>query len=107
MITDTKRWATAYYHYGPTIDLESLKENERAFPESRNHRWRIERLVDAAEERALIIERAKVIKAEIEQQFTDAAHWNRTHAGELLVNPDPDGQLKKLLAAITEIVTGN
>jgi hypothetical protein len=52
--------------------------------------------------REQIIERAKTIRAEAQQIITDCEHWNaqvrKPH--ESVINPDPDGQLAKIIAGI-------
>ncbi len=52
--------------------------------------------------RQSLIGRVKKLKAEIEQIFIDAAHWNENvrSADESPIDPDPDGQLKKILDGI-------
>jgi len=41
-------------------------------------------------------DRAKKQLAEIEQFFNDIDHWNNMHPEEK-INPDPDGQLRRML----------
>ena len=50
------------------------------------------------ESRAAIISRARQIRCEIEQIFTDAAHWNRIHVTwkDKPIDPDPDCQLRRI-----------
>lgn len=43
--------------------------------------------------REKLIARARKMKAEIEQMYADAAHWNRMHPNVTPIDPDPDGKL--------------
>ena len=53
-----------------------------------------------------IIARAKRLKAEIEQIFTDAAWWNDNgrHPHEDQIDPDPDGLLRRLVDGIDRML---
>ena len=48
--------------------------------------------------RQRMIERAQVLRGEIEQIFTDCAAWNDNvrQGGESLMDPDPDGSLRRM-----------
>ena len=50
--------------------------------------------------------RARKLKAEIEQQFLDADHWNRSHPEEEPIDIDPDGALRSCLAYCDGILNG-
>ena len=57
-------------------------------------------------ERSSIIARAVAMRAEIQQLFDDAAHWNRVHApwkGKP-IDPDPDGQLRRIADGIDRML---
>lgn len=47
-----------------------------------------------------LLARAQRIRAEINQIFLDAEHWNRLHPHETPIDPDPDGGLRRTLAAL-------
>lgn len=49
-----------------------------------------------------LINRAKKQRAEILQLFSDAEHWNNTHTVFERVDPDPDGQLKRILSGLNQ-----
>lgn len=53
-------------------------------------------------ERRRLIARAVRLRAEIQQTFTDAASWNDNvrKPDEEPINPDPFGEMRRLLAAI-------
>jgi hypothetical protein len=48
--------------------------------------------------RASLTQRARDLRAEIEQMFTDAASWNDNARppGVAPLNPDPDGQMRRI-----------
>lgn len=48
--------------------------------------------------RARLVERARVLRGEIEQTFTDCAYWNDNvrKADEAPIDPDPDGRLRRM-----------
>lgn len=52
-----------------------------------------------------MILRAEKIKAEIEQIFVDASHWNRIHPDEEPIDPDPDGKMKECWHYCDEVIT--
>jgi hypothetical protein len=54
----------------------------------------------ATVEREVIVNRAKKLRAEIEQTFLDADHWNRTHADQPPIEADPDGQLRQIASGL-------
>ena len=51
---------------------------------------------DKGMSRADIVKRAQKLRAEIAQAFYDAERWNKLHPQEEAINPDPDGELKRL-----------
>lgn len=53
--------------------------------------------------RELFVFRMRKLKEEIEQIFTDAEYWNSRvrKAGEPKIDPDPDGELGRMLKSIT------
>ncbi len=62
-------------------------------------------------ERARIIRRFKRLRAEIRQQFIDAESWN-DHSearknGAAPVDPDPFGEMKRLVAALDELLAND
>lgn len=52
----------------------------------------------APDAREQLIGRAKVLRAEIEQIFTDAASWNENtrKPDEEPIDPDPDGAMRRI-----------
>jgi hypothetical protein len=60
-------------------------------------------------ERARIIGRARRLRAEIEQIFTDVASWNDNarHPDDALVDPDPFGELRRLATAIDDMLAND
>ncbi|MGE3889441.1 MAG: hypothetical protein AB7H81_23670 [Vicinamibacterales bacterium] len=50
----------------------------------------------AGQTREAIVANASRLRREIDETFNDAAHWNRTHPGEAPIDPDPDGQLRRI-----------
>jgi hypothetical protein len=56
--------------------------------------------------RAALIDRAKKMRAEIQQIFDDAAHWNGRNVPwkGAPIDPDPDGQLARLAASIDRML---
>jgi hypothetical protein len=67
----------------------------------------LERLVRAPHpERTAIIARARAMRAEIQQLFDDAAHWNSVHTpwkGEP-IDPDPGRQLRRIAEGIDRML---
>lgn len=59
-----------------------------------------------AEERLQLIERAVKLRSEIKQIFLDADHWNSCvrKPAEAPIDPDPDGELKNILAALQKFI---
>ncbi len=59
---------------------------------------------DAA--RAALIARARAMRVEIQKIFDDAARWNRRNVPwkGAPINPDPDGQLGRILAGIDKVL---
>jgi hypothetical protein len=56
--------------------------------------------------RASIIARARKLRAEIEQAYADAAHWNSIncpHKGPP-IDPDPDGKLRRIAEGIDKML---
>lgn len=43
-----------------------------------------------------VVAEARRQRREIAQLFMDVAHWNGTHPGEPPIDPDPDGQLRRI-----------
>lgn len=62
-------------------------------------------------ERDKIINRAKKIRADILQSFTDAESWNENSDarknGADPIDPDPYGELRRLLASIDEMLAND
>jgi hypothetical protein len=56
--------------------------------------------------RQAIIKKARNIRKEIAQIFLDAEHWNGTHPNEEPINPDPDGQLKRMTQGLDATLEG-
>lgn len=58
------------------------------------------------EERIGFIERAIRIRAEIQQIFLDADHWNRSvrKPDEELIDPDPKGEMKNALEELNKFI---
>ena len=56
-----------------------------------------------------LTERAKLIRDEIEQIFTDATCWNENHRTpeEVPIDPDPDGELKRAAEALDLYIAAN
>ena len=48
-----------------------------------------------AHNRALLLEQVRMTRAEIEQIFMDAEHWNRMHPNEAKIDVDSDGTLRQ------------
>ena len=59
-----------------------------------------------AAQRAAIIDNLLYLRREVEQGFLDVAHWNDhvRKPDEARVDPDPYGDMTRLLAAIDEIL---
>lgn len=45
-----------------------------------------------------IINEVKRVRSECAQIITDAEHWNSTHPSEEPIDPDPDGELHRIIA---------
>ena len=60
-------------------------------------------------ERASLISRARTLRAGIQQIFTDAESWNDNarRPDEEPVDPDPFGEMRRLLAAIDEMLAND
>ena len=58
------------------------------------------------EKRARLIRRARALRAEIEQVFTDCASWNDNHRkpGEPPIDADPDGSLRRMADALDRLL---
>jgi RNA polymerase-binding transcription factor DksA len=56
--------------------------------------------------RSQIVSRAKQQLAEVQQIFIDENHWNRCvrKADEAMIDCDPDGQLKRIRAALEKML---
>ena len=54
--------------------------------------------------RLSVISRARKLKAEIEQTFLDANHWNILHPYEASIDADPYGQLAAIKAGIDKML---
>jgi len=63
----------------------------------------------ADRQRAAILEHLRDMRREVEQIFTDAASWNENARapGEPAVDPDPCGDMRRLLASIDDILTND
>jgi hypothetical protein len=61
---------------------------------------------EAMLERALLISRARILKADIEQYFADIASWNENFRpnSEDYFDADPDGTLRKTLSSINSML---
>lgn len=57
-------------------------------------------------QRARLVERARVLRGEIEQVFTDVAHWNDEvrKADEAPIDPDPDGRLRRMADGLDRLL---
>lgn len=55
-----------------------------------------------------LIERAKIIREEIRQIFTDAASWNENYRTpeERPIDPDPDGEMRRALEYVNKYLDG-
>lgn len=55
---------------------------------------------ESERQRLLLVARARKLRADIEQIFTDAASWNDNSRarknGAAPINPDPDGSLRRM-----------
>ena len=49
-----------------------------------------------AHNRALLVNRVRQQRARIEQVFTTADYWNRSHPDEQPLDADPDGRLRQV-----------
>ena len=58
-------------------------------------------------ERAEIIERYKNLREKIRQTFLDVEHWNRVHTPwkGAPIDPDPDGQLRRIAERIDRMLS--
>jgi hypothetical protein len=56
--------------------------------------------------RKKLIQRARALRDEISQMFTDVDHWNRCvrAVDEEEINPDPNGELTKLRASLNRML---
>lgn len=50
------------------------------------------------------LERAKELRAEIEQLFNDTDYWNSIHPDKEPIDIDPDGMLKEQLLRMEAII---
>jgi len=57
-------------------------------------------------ERSVLADRARNLRAEIAQTFADADYWNLfvRRAFEAPINPDPDGELESLAARLDRVL---
>ena len=55
-------------------------------------------------DREELVDDLRTLRAQIAQQFLDAAHWNRSHPDKEPIDPDPDGELADLAAQIADIL---
>lgn len=55
--------------------------------------------------RESLLKRRKDLAREIEQIFLDAEHWNTSvrKIDEAPIDPDPDGELKRMLASLRKV----
>ena len=60
-------------------------------------------------QRAGIIARARRLRVEIEQNFTDGASWNENarKPGEAPIDPDPHGEMRRLANALDEMLAND
>ena len=60
----------------------------------------------ASDSHADLIARARKIRADIAQLFAEAGHWNRVNVPWKgpAINPDPDGQLKRLAVGLDQLL---
>ena len=65
----------------------------------------------AMKTRAQMLDHARSLRAEIDQIFTDAAVWNdfsdARRVGYAPINPDPDGQLRRIADGIDRILAND
>lgn len=57
--------------------------------------------------RAEVIADARAMLDEIELHFSSVAHWNRTHPDERPIDPDPDGQLRRVAENISHMLVND
>lgn len=50
--------------------------------------------------RAQLVARMRKLRQDIDDIFSDAEHWNRIHPNEEPIDPDPDGLMGKIAAAL-------
>ena len=55
-------------------------------------------------QRGMILANFRLLRADVEQIFRDADHWNRTHPDEDPIDPDPDGTLRQLADEIDALL---
>lgn len=51
-------------------------------------------------QRGILVENMRHMRGEIEKIFIDAAHWSRLHPDEEPIDPDPDGELRRIADAL-------
>ena len=76
-----------------------MKKPNIRFPHLRQARDRLD-----AHERALLVNRARLMRAQIEQIFNDADHWNRSNPTEQPIDADPDGELRQTADELDEFL---
>lgn len=59
-----------------------------------------------SDQRADLIARARALRSEIKQIFADAEHWNRMHTRQVPIDPDPDGELRRILNGLERTLSG-
>ena len=55
-------------------------------------------------QRGMIVANCRLLRADVEQIFRDADHWNRTHPDEDAIDPDADGMLRQLADEIDALL---
>lgn len=66
-------------------------------------------VIGTPDERRRILRKYKRLRAEVQQIFTDAESWNEfaRKPDEEPIDPDPFGELKRLLSAIDELLAND
>ena len=60
-------------------------------------------LSDEGAQRAHLVSRSEGMASEIRSLFADVEHWNTLNPDEMPIDPDPEGELTRLLADLNAV----
>lgn len=55
-------------------------------------------------QRGMLLAMMRQLRSDIEHIFTECDRWNRTHPHEPSIDPDPDGELRRLTQAMDAVL---